>query len=87
MTNDENVGHKSKLKRLDSGVISDRTHTCTNRSALKSFMKKSKVLRYREKMENVKLWRNKSIAFAAEPRSIVDNPSSDLVAINSDINF
>jgi hypothetical protein len=47
-------------------VLSDVTHTGTNKSALKNFMKQSTVLRYREKMENVKKWKNNSIAFAAE---------------------
>ena len=57
MTHDKNLLHQSKPKPvLSSGVLSDVTHTGTNRSALKNFMKKSKVLRFREKMENVKLW-------------------------------
>ena len=69
MTNDENILHKAKFKPLSSAVISVKTHTGTNKSALKNFMKQSKVLRFREKMENVKLWRNNSIAFAYEHKN------------------
>lgn len=82
MTHDDKIPHNPK-----SGYLSDMTHTGTNKSALKNFMKKSKVLRFREKMENVKLWRNNSIAFAAENRSIMEAPSADLVAMTSDIDF
>jgi hypothetical protein len=71
---------------MSSGYISDKTHTGTNKTALKKFMKQSKVLRFREKMENVKLWRNDSIAFATEHRTIIENPSADLI-ITSDIDF
>jgi hypothetical protein len=78
--------HDSKPKPvLSSGVLSDVTHTGTNNTALKNFMKQSKVLRFREKMENVKLWRNNSIAFAAEHKSIVENPNSDLGQVISEI--
>jgi hypothetical protein len=87
LTHDENILHKAKFKPLSSGVLSDRTPTGTNKSALKNFMKQSKVLRFREKMENVKVWRNNSIAFASEHMSIMENPKADLVAITSDIDF
>jgi hypothetical protein len=49
-------------------------------------MKQSKVLRFREKMENVKLWRNNSIAFATEHQT-VENPTADLEAVICDIDF
>ena len=40
-------------------------------------MKQSKVLRFREKMENVKLWRDTSLTFATENRKILEQPESN----------
>lgn len=37
-------------------------------------MKQSRVLRFREKMQNVKLWRNSAIAFAAENETSLELP-------------
>ena len=88
MTNDQSIPHYPKQKpTLSQGVLSDVTHTGTNKSALKNFMKQSKVLRFREKMENVKKWKNNSIAFAAEHKSIMDNPSADPIINTSEIDF
>lgn len=58
-------------------AVSDATAKDQNkRSALKHFMKQSRVLRFREKMHNVKLWRNSAIAFAAENESLLEIPPS-----------
>ena len=40
-------------------------------------MKQSKVLRFREKMQNVKLWRENSITFAAGDAQVLENPPSN----------
>jgi len=78
MTRDLVIPHDQKPKLvLSSGVLSDVTHTATNKSALKNFMKQSKVLRFREKMQNVKLWRNNSIFFAAENGEVLENPQAN----------
>jgi hypothetical protein len=45
------------------------------RSALKQFMRKSRVLRFREKMQNVKLWRTNSILFAADNSYMIELPA------------
>ena len=37
-------------------------------------MNQSRVLRFREKMQNVKLWRNSAIAFAAENETLLEIP-------------
>ena len=63
-------------------AVSEATAKDQNkRSALKHFMKQSRVLRFREKMQNVKLWRNSAIAFAAENESLLEIPPSAEEAI------
>ena len=64
-----------KESSKDGDAVSDATAKEQNkRSALKQFMKQSRVLRFREKMQNVKLWRNSAIAFAAENESLLELP-------------
>lgn len=78
LTRDKAIPHDAKPKPvLSSGVLSDVTYTATNKSALKNFMKQSKVLRFREKMENVKLWRDASLTFAKENQAILERPQSN----------
>lgn len=78
MTRDKAIPHDPKSKPvLSSGVLSDVTYTATNKSLLKNFMQKSKVLRFREKMENVKTWRDNSASFAAENKCSLENPLSN----------
>ena len=75
---DKAIAHDTKPKQvMSSGVLSDVAYTATNKSALKNFMKQSKVLRFREKMENVKLWRDTSLTFATENRKILEQPESN----------
>jgi hypothetical protein len=89
MTHTNCVPHypKSKLVNLSSGVLSEMTHAGTNNPALKKFMIRSKILRHREKMDNVKQWRNNSIACAAEHRSIVENPPEQSNMGSNEVDF
>lgn len=45
------------------------------RIALKQFMKRSKVLRFRDRMSNVRLWKMNSIAYAQKHQDVIENPS------------
>lgn len=73
---------KSSSKNLQvpggGGFLSDATAGIQNqRTALRHFVKQSKVLRFRDKMHNVRNWCNNSIDFSLEHPELVENPSKD----------
>ena len=54
---------------------SEDTEDYNKRVALKQFVKESKVLRFKDRMANVRLWKNNSIAYAQRHRMMIENPT------------
>ena len=53
------------------------TKEMKDRLALKSYVKKSKVLRFRDRMHNVRVWKRNCYKFQEKHPEKVDNPPVD----------
>ena len=60
-----------------------------SRKALRKFVKKTKHLKFKEKMHNVRDWCNRSNVFSNEHPELVENPSynQDLSSHMKEVNF